>query len=177
MSEYANVNLNAANGSIHQPIVVNANVHVIELIMNFDVPSEIWSKKDFLNLHLHTAYHIPHTTYHIFGILAICCMWMGMLDDTVTWYTTQSPYPDTDLTCPCPRLPISSAKQVGDDTNFVIALFSLGKDWFYTLSHGKRTLYPLDHPRSIICWEETRRDGRKSWASAFRFGRSWDSNS
>ena len=57
-----NVNANAANGSLRSPIEANENVNVIELTMNFYVPSQIWSKND-----------IPHShvAYRVFGILAL----------------------------------------------------------------------------------------------------------
>ena len=45
-----NANANAASGLIHGPISANA----IELTMNFDIPSQLGSKRDIRILH--TAY-------------------------------------------------------------------------------------------------------------------------
>ena len=41
-----NVNANAAIGSLHEPIGVNANLKCNRVTRNFEVPSQIWSKND-----------------------------------------------------------------------------------------------------------------------------------
>ena len=83
-----NTNANVANESVPELIGANANananvnasgnvnadvnVNVIELTKHCDIASQFGSKIRHLCLsHSHTAYRIPHTTYHVYGILAL----------------------------------------------------------------------------------------------------------
>ena len=84
MFEYeSNVNANVASGSEYALIGVNADANTNtngtrkhkckrecnRISRNFDVPSQIWRKKD--NLHaMQPSYSHSHTTYRVFGILA-----------------------------------------------------------------------------------------------------------
>ena len=65
MNSNAYMNVNATSGSVHGPIGANANANPIEVAMNFDVPDQIWGKKDIPPSHSHSL-----TTYRVYGILA-----------------------------------------------------------------------------------------------------------
>ena len=64
-----NPSANAVNGLFHVPIVENVSASVGELIKNFDIPSQICSRKESpnLHLHLHRAY-LAYLEPYLYGI-------------------------------------------------------------------------------------------------------------
>ena len=59
------VNADMASGSIHGPISANANVIINQ---NFDVPSQIWSKKEIVHPHTHTP-HMWNLSFKLYAVI------------------------------------------------------------------------------------------------------------